>query len=107
MTTTNHNTAKILIGRPFVSHVDQSAKPVIENPIEFLKRNYTKFNGNLFNIQRNGKYKLMGYEYDLRPYLKKYLYKQYGQWSEVYAPNKTTLRQSIYGAIDKIIEIEL
>jgi hypothetical protein len=38
--------------------------------------------------------------------LKKYIYKQYGQWSEAYAPNKTLLRQVTYGRIDKIIELK-
>lgn len=92
-------------GYAFVNHVDQTAKPTISEPKEFLKRAYVRFYTNNDNLIRFGCYKLMGYKYDFRPYLKKYLYKQYGEWSEAYAPNKTLLRQVIGGKIDKIIEL--
>lgn len=94
-----------VIGKPFVSHVQQDKKPTIENPKAFLKKAYQRFFTNNDNLIRYGYYKLMGYQYDFKPYLKKYLYKQYGDWREVYAPNKTLLRQAIGGRIDKIIEI--
>lgn len=92
-------------GYPFVSHVNQDDRPVIKNPKEFLKKAYVRFYTGNHNIIENGVYKSMGYKYDFRQCLKKYLYKQYGQWEEVYAPNKTLLRQVIGGRIDKIIEI--
>ena len=79
---------------------------IIENPKDFLKCKYT--NGHVFgidNLKSTGLYKLMGWAYNFKPYLKKYIVKQYGQWHEYYAPNKTTLRQTIYGRIDKIQEI--
>lgn len=94
-----------VIGKPFVSHVQKDKKPTIENPKLFLKKAYQRFFTNNDNLIRYGYYKLMGYQYDFKPYLKKYLYKQYGDWIEVYAPNKTLLRQVIGGRIDKIIEI--
>ena len=47
----------------------------------------------------------MGYRYDFRIWLKKFLYKQHGCWNEAYAPNKMLLRQVIGGKIEKIIEI--
>jgi len=95
-----------IIGFPFVSHVEQDARPTIENPLEFVKN---KFSGGYQfgkdNLLRYGTYKLLGYAYNFKPLLKKYLYKQYGQWTEAYAPNKTLLRKSVYGRIDKIIEL--
>lgn len=99
----NKETEKV-IGIPFVDHVDQQARPEIENPKEFLKKAYNQFYINNNNLLRYGTYKLMGYSYNFRPYLKSYLYKQYGQWSEGYAPNKTLLRQIVGGKIDKIVD---
>lgn len=92
-------------GFPFVPHVDQNNRPTIENANDFLKRAYVKFYTNNDNLIRYGYYKLRGYRYDFKPFLKKYLYSQYGNWVEVYAPNKTLLRQVIGGKINKIIEI--
>lgn len=94
----------IVIGKPFVSHVNQELRPTLEAS-EFLKKAYVSFFTNNDNLIRYGHYKLMGYVYDFKPFLKKYLYKQYGNWSEAYAPNKTTLRKVICGRIDKIIEL--
>ena len=91
-----------VIGKPFVNHVNQDAKPTIQDANEFIKKSYQVYNDNLINT---GYYKHMGYRFDFTPYLKKYLYKQYGQWSEAFAPNKTTLRKVIYGTIEKIIEL--
>jgi hypothetical protein len=93
----------IVVGKPFVNHVDQNHKPTLE--LSFLKRAYVPYFTNNDNLIRSGVYKLMGYVYDFKPYLKKYLYKQYGDWQEAYAPNKTTLRKVVYGKIDKIIEL--
>lgn len=79
----------------------------IDNPEEFLKRKYaTAHVFGVDNLKQSGIYKLMGWAYDFRPYLKKYLIKQYDHWQEYYAPNKTTLRATIYGRIDKIVEIQ-
>lgn len=93
----------IVIGYPFVGHVDQSLRPTLN--IDFLKRAYVRNYTNNENLIKHGCYKLMGYRYDFKPYLKKYLYKQYGEWREAYAPTKTLLRKVIYGRIDKIINI--
>ena len=87
----------------------QATPPItIENPIEFLKEKI--FSGHhafgLDNIQRYGTYKLGGWAYDLRPYLKRILVKQYGSWSEYYAPNKTMLRSVIYGKIDRMTYLD-
>lgn len=73
---------------------------------EEIKAKYNK--GYHFGIDRllnSGKFYLSGWCYDFRDQLKKYLYKQHGIWIEAYAPNKTALRHTIYGRIDKIIEL--
>lgn len=92
-----------IIGIPFVFHVNQQLRPTLE--VSFLKRAYVRFYTNNENLIRFGYYKNMGYLYDFKEHLKKYLYKQYGQWNEAYAPNKTLLRSVIFGRIDKIIEL--
>lgn len=94
-----------VIGYAFVNHVDTKVNPKINDPKEFLKRAYVRFYTNNDNLVRFGYYRLMGYQYDFKPYLKKYLYKQYGDWREAYAPNKTLLRQVIGGRIEQIIEL--
>lgn len=93
----------LISGKPFVSHVDQTLTPSL--PLDFLKRAYVRYFTNNENLIRYGHYKLMGFVYDFKPYLKKYLYKQYGSWAEAYAPNKTLLRSVLGGKIDKIIEL--
>ena len=96
------NTIK-LSGYAFVSHVDNSIYPEIEINLNNI---YTsKHHSLLHNLQHYGCIKSMGYLFDAKDYLKKYLVKQYGNWNEFYGPNKTTLRKSFYGKIDKIIEI--
>jgi len=48
---------------------------------------------------------LQGYRFDFFDVLKKYLVKQYGQWAEYYAPDRTSLRKLLYGRINQIVEI--
>lgn len=48
---------------------------------------------------------LQGYRFDFFDVLKKYLVNQYGQWSEYYAPDRTSLRAYLYGRINQIVEI--
>lgn len=94
---------EIVVGYPFVSHVDQLARP--ELTVGFLDAAYTPHYSGNDNLMRSGVYKLMGYAYNFRPYLKQFVYKQYGSWHEIFAPNKTTVRKIIYGSIDKIVEV--
>jgi len=89
-------------GYPFVQHVDQSARPIIEDARAFLKRAYVRFYPNS-NLLRYGSYKVAGYHYNFHEYLKSYVYKQHGSWYEAYAPNKTTLRQVIEEGLIKLL----
>jgi hypothetical protein len=97
-------TEQQVIGLPFVDHVDQSARPTISNPQLFLSKAYYQCSMS-HSLLNSGCYKLMGYRYDFRQYLKKYVYKVYGNWYEAYAPNKTLLRKAIHGTIEKIVQI--
>ena len=63
-------------------------------------------NSGLMNLRSAGCYKIAGWCFDFTPYLKRFVVKQYGSWHEYYAPNKTLLRKSLYGTIQKIVEIE-
>ncbi|WP_205410239.1 molybdenum ABC transporter ATP-binding protein [Aquimarina longa] len=57
------------------------------------------------NIYFNKAIPLMGYAFDFSIILKTYLVKQHDSWHEYYAPNKTSLRNNLYGRIQKIVEI--
>ncbi len=48
---------------------------------------------------------VMGYRFDFFDVLEKYLVRQYGQWAEYYAPDRTSLRKLLYGRITQIVEI--
>ena len=48
---------------------------------------------------------LRGWRFDFFDVLKKYLVNQYGQWTEYYAPDRTSLRKHLYGCINQIVEI--
>ena len=48
---------------------------------------------------------VLGWMYDFSPVLKRYLLKQYGQWYELYAVDKTALRYTVCGRIYEIVEI--
>ena len=95
--------------KPFKFSSTATPEPTIEinNPVEFLKSKYAvPFTFGLDNLQRDGIYKLQGWAYDLRPFLKKILVKQYGSWQEYYAPNKTALRKLLYGVVEKMQYID-
>lgn len=62
------------------------------------------------NVRHNAYFRtavpLMGYRFDFSDVLRKFLVNQYGQWSEYYAPDKTSLRNTLYGTIHQIVEIQ-
>ena len=49
---------------------------------------------------------LSGICYDFRAFLKRILVKQYGQWCEYYAPNKTKLKRALDGPIEEMVYID-
>ena len=46
----------------------------------------------------------MGYRFSFEDVLKTFLVKQYGDWHEYNAPDKTSLRAILYRKIDRIVE---
>lgn len=93
----------------FSTNIDPNSanKEILLDPIAFLK---TKMTGSVHDfgvdeLLTHGVYRYLGWKYDFRDDLKKFVYKQYGAWSEAYALNKTNLRHLVSGRIDKIIEL--
>lgn len=105
-TTTQTETSNKVQFYKFSQYATSEQTLNIDNPVEFIKSKYSNpFNFGVDNLKRYGIYKLHGWVYNLKPYMNKYIVKQYDTWSEYYAINKTTLRNTINGKIDKIIDI--
>jgi uncharacterized membrane protein len=91
-------------GHRFVDHVED-----IITKHEF---NLTKifdpsgYHGAQCNATQYGIIKLMGYKYDLRKYLKRYVIKTYfGDLIEIYALNKTNARKLVHTKVNYILEV--
>ena len=48
---------------------------------------------------------VMGWMFDFSPVLRRYVVNQHGHWFEVCAPDKTAVRDAVYGRIHEIVEI--
>ena len=78
-----------------------------KTPKEFIALHYDGgYHFGIDNLRRYGCYRIHGWSFDFIPYLKLYVYKQYGSWQESFAPNKTLLRKQVSGAITIIIEVK-
>ncbi len=75
---------------------------------QFLKSKYeTDFAFGQDNILRRGCYLLSGWQFDFKPFLKKYWAQHIdGSISQYYAPNKSLLRKAVSRRLVKIIEIK-
>lgn len=74
-------------------------------PAQFLKKKYnTGCVFGLDTLKKSATYRYMGWLYDFTPHMKRFLVKQYGDWQEYYAPNKTALRKATYGEIQEIFQ---
>lgn len=95
-----------LTGYRFVDHVEDK---IMYNNFNLYMIYNEGYHGSLHNLLNHGYIKLMGYKYNAKDYLKKYIVKgDYGIY-EYYAPNKTLLRRSIKcytGSINYILEIK-
>lgn len=62
------------------------------------------------SVNRNAFFKkavpLQGYRFGFEDVLKTYIIKQYGNWTEYNAPDRTSLRSIVYGRIDQIAKIK-
>lgn len=94
----------IVKGYPFVSHVEQK---VVEGAFDLgLIFDPKGYHSNQSNAMGYGVVRVMGYKYDLRAYLKKYIIKTDWGIQEYYAPNKTTLRKLMHTKVHYIIELK-
>ena len=99
-------TPEKIIGYPFVDHVDQDARPELD--FKVLDEVFSSGTSSQFwNVTRYGSYKLMGYAYDFRPWLRRILVRQYGSWAEYLAPNKTKLRECLTGSIQEMVYLDV
>ena len=74
-------------------------------PEQFLKAKYqNRYDFGTENLVRTGHFRIMGWIFDFRPFLKLFLVKSGRSWDEVWAPNKTLARKITYGRIDGIVE---
>ena len=91
----------------FTSKAEERHKLFIPDIQRFLRN---KFKPHVAFGQDNllyyGIYKRMGWMYDFRPYLKRFLVKQYDSWQEYYCINKTALQKLLHGKIQEIIEVK-
>lgn len=104
--TTQKTLSNNAIGLPFVDHVDQQARPELTDVKAFLDQVYRKggHHGSLFDMLKFGTLKRMGYKYDLKSHLTLYLVKlEHHGWSEMYAPNKTSIRNTCRGVIKILV----
>lgn len=98
-----------VVSIPFSSGADKTAPLTIEDGHAFVASKY--ISGGIFGqdlLLQDGVYKYLGWIYDLKPYLKKYLVqdKYYPRtWLSYYAPNKTMLRE-VLRTKEKIMELK-
>ena len=91
----------------FTGDAKAKHKKKIGDAKSFLKEKFSnQFNFGTDNLSSRGEYREMGWSYNFRPHLKKFLIKQHGSWQEIYAPNKTLARKQFIGKIDKIVELK-
>ena len=78
---------------------------ILKNPSSFVKEKLqgSKYNFGTVDIMNTGIYKEMGYKYDLRPFLKHYVYHKYN-WEDIYALNKTNVRKLV-GKVTNLTEL--
>ena len=57
-------------------------------------------------ISYSGVYRNMGWLYDFRPYLNRYVVCQYNSWQAYYCLNKTLLRKLISGKVQEIVQVK-
>ena len=75
-------------------------------PEQFLKRIYQRDSMfGLDNLKASGYYRIHGWAYNFRPFMKRFVVCQYDSWQSQWAPNVTALRRATYGRIQEVVEI--
>jgi len=73
----------------------------------FLAEKYADpFNFGIDRLKQFGAYRVSGFEYIYKPFLKLYLVKTYDTWTEMYAPSRKLLRTACSEKIDRIVLLE-
>jgi hypothetical protein len=88
----------------FTGEALEEDKLKIDSVEKFLDDAYNRWTTN--DMFYKGTYKCMGWLYDFRPHLKRYVVKQNGMWHECYCINKKLVRKNFYTTIDEIVEIK-
>lgn len=52
----------------------------INDPVEFLSKNFKSHMFGFDNLLTNGIYKYQGWIYDLKPFMQRFVYNIYGNW---------------------------
>lgn len=83
-------------------------KPLIKGNIkDFLNKvMFNPFMFGYYNLNKSGIYRLLGYAFDFRPYLKEYVYKTNYGIQEGYFLNKENVRKNTHTHIAYILEIK-
>lgn len=76
-----------------------------EITVESMLANYKIGSTAAADLLFSGIIRRAGWLFDFRKELRQYVYKQYGQWHEAWAPNKTLLRKNVHGKIERIVEL--
>lgn len=85
---------------------DNIRHDILKNPVQVLNKIMSnRFNFGVDNISSRAVYREMGWAYDFREYLRKFVYQKHGQWSQIYALNKANVRLLVGGRITKILEV--
>lgn len=78
----------------------------IDTVQDFFLTQFTKYNHSINDLKQFGIYKLNGWAFDFKPFLRRYVYLTHGSWREMYAPNKQTVVNLTYGRVSEIVEIK-
>ncbi len=108
----------VAIATKFVRHDIPELKTLKSSKVYLLrdkinkgeKMNRAEKNWLAESVNRNAFFKkaipLQGYRFGFEDVLKTYIVKQYDNWTEYNAPDRTSLRSIVYGRIDQIAEIK-
>ena len=88
----------------FTGHAHEGHRLDITDPKAFLEKQFSS--SYLPEIGNTGVYRNMGWLYDFRPYLNRYVVCQYNTWQAYYCLNKTLLRKLLRGRIQGIVQIK-
>ena len=88
----------------FTGRAKEEHRLDIPDPKAFIEKQFnTRYPP---EISYSGVYRNMGWMYDFRPYLNRYVVCQYNSWQAYYCLNKTLLRKLIPGKVQEIVQVK-